>query len=211
MDGDLIISTAAQRSPEWFAVRAGKATASAFADILATVKAGESASRKNYRLQLVTERLTGLPSESFTNAEMRWGIDHEDEAREAYMAHTGTLVDESGFMYRNYLEAGCSPDGLIDDDGMLEIKCPNSVTHVEYMEADELPSKYVAQVQGQLWIAGRQWCDFVSFDPRMPEKLRLFVVRVERDDAYIQALKAEVLRFMGEVQDMEQRLRKVAA
>ena len=142
---------------------------------------------------------------------MQWGIDHEDEARNAYMARTGFLVDLSGFMYRNFLRVGCSPDGLIDQDGMLEIKCPTSTTHVEYLEAKNLPSKYRAQVQGQLWVSGRQWCDFVSFDPRMPGNLQLLIVRVQRDEDYIKTLKTEVTKFMEEVETMEARLRMEAA
>lgn len=196
-----------QRSDEWFKARLGRATASRFADCLATIKTGEAATRRNYRIQVVTERLTGQKQESFTNAAMEWGTMTEPQARSAYEFHTDNEVQEVGFFPHPDLMAGASPDGLIGDDGLLEIKCPNSTTHVEYLDAGVLPSKYVPQVQGQLWITGRKWADFVSFDPRMPHNLQLFVCRVERDDQYIAELEAGIIKFLAECYELETQLR----
>lgn len=204
--------SAPQGTLEWRIERAGHATASRFCDVLAKIKSGESADRRKYRLQLVTERLTGLPIDGYTNAAMQWGIDTEPAARSAYEAHTGRIVTTAGFIrHQNLPWCGVSPDGLVGGDGGLEIKCPESHTHVEYLTAGQLPAKYKPQVQGQMWVTGRQWVDFVSFDPRMPEHLRLLVVRVERDDDYIQFLAGEVERFLGEVEADYQRLMQRAA
>lgn len=187
-----------QGSPEWFAERCGLATASRFKDVLAKVKSGEAAGRRNYRAQLVCERLTGTPADSFSNAAMQWGTETEPLARMAFEAATGALVEEVGFIKHPAIMAGASPDGLIDHDGMVEIKCPNTATHIDTllngMSPDHLP-----QIQGQIWIAEREWVDFVSYDPRMPEKMRLHVQRVKRDNGYIGNLEAEVTVFLSEV------------
>lgn len=190
-----------QRTEEWFTARRGKATASRFADVMARLKNGtEGATRKNYRIQLVVERLTEQSMETYTNAAMQWGVDNEPIALLSYKLKTGNKVQDVGFVPHDTLEAGASPDGLIGVDGVLEIKCPNTATHIEYLHASDLPSEYVAQVQGQLWITGRKWCDFISFDPRMPEASQLLVVRVERDQSYIDMLEAEVRQFLDEVE-----------
>jgi putative phage-type endonuclease len=201
-----------QGSPEWLAARAGVCTASRFKDVLATVKVGEASGRRNYRWQLVTERLTGQPCESFHNAAMQWGTDNEPHARKAYEAETGDLVGLSGLiLHPSVALVGCSPDGLIGDDGGIEIKCPaNSVVHVETLSGG-MPSEHRAQVQGAMWVTGRKWWDFVSFDPRMPDKLRLYVERVKRDDAYIATLEAAVLQFLAEVDRQHQGLMARAA
>lgn len=196
-----------QGSPEWLSARAGHCTASRFKDVLAKIKTGEAAGRRNYRIQLVTERLTHRPCESFTNAAMEWGTATEPHARAAYETAKALMVDEAGFLHHpDVLWVGASPDGLIGKDGGCEIKCPHqSTVHVETLEGG-MPPEHRAQVQGVLWVTGRQWWDFVSFDPRMPTHLQLYVERVERDEAYIATLAAEVERFLSEVEGMCERL-----
>lgn len=201
----------AQRSPEWFAARLGIATASRFSAVLARIKTGESAERRNYRAQLVVERLTGKQIETYQNAAMQHGTEQEPFARMAFAVHTSAIVEEVGFLRHAEIEAGCSPDGLIDEDGMIEIKCPfQTAIHIESLK-NGMPKEHVPQIQGQMWIAGRQWVDFVSFDPRMPEKLQLFVQRIPRDDEYIANLSKEVAAFMEEVKAEEAQLLNLAA
>lgn len=198
-----------QGSPEWFAERAGHVTASRFKDVLAKIKVGEAAGRKNYRVQLVTERLTGRPCESFTNAAMEWGTATEPHARAAYESARGLMVDEVGFLHHpEVLWVGASPDGLIGAEGGCEIKCPHqSTVHVETWDSG-MPTEHRAQIQGTLWVTGRKWWDFISFDPRMPEGLQLYVERIERDEKYIEALYVEVELFLGQVGAMVTRLRE---
>jgi len=189
-----------QGSAEWLAARAGHVTASRLKDVLAKIKTGEAATRRTYRIQLVTERLTGLPQESYKNSAMEWGTATEPQARMAYEAATGRMVFEKGFLKHPELEwIGASPDGLVDDLGGIEIKCPyNSAVHVETIMS-KMPAEHVAQIQGCMWVTGRQWWDFVSFDPRMPAHLRLYVERVARDPEYIDMLATEVSHFLDEV------------
>lgn len=203
---------APQGSAEWLAERAGHATASRFSDILAKIKTGEAATRRNYRIQLVTERLTGIPVEGYTNAAMQWGKEQEQYAREAYEALTGDLVEQTGFLkHPGMAWTGASPDGLVGDAGAVEIKCPFvSTVHVETLNSG-MPAEHLAQIQGVLWITGRKWIDFISFDPRMPEKLRLHVQRVERDGKYIEALMQAVTSFLSEVDELHAKLLKKAA
>ena len=190
-----------QKTEEWFAARLGKVTASRVADVLAKIKSGESASRKNYKMELVVQRLTNKVGESFTNAAMEWGTEQEPFARMAYEAHTGTFVKEEGFVEHPTIEGfGCSPDGIVGD-GLIEIKCPNTANHIETVLENKAPSKYIPQMQCQMACTGAKWCDFVSFDPRVPEDLQLFVVRVERDQEYIDAMEVEVEKFLSEVED----------
>jgi putative phage-type endonuclease len=197
-----------QRSAEWFAARLGKATASRVADIIAKTKTGPSTSRKNYAAQLVAERLTGVPAETFTNGAMQWGTDTEAEARDAYRVHTLCEVKECGFIDHPTIGmSGASPDGLIGDDGLLELKCPNTATHIDTLLGKSAPAKYVHQMQWQMACTGREWCDFVSFDPRLPETMRLFVVKVRRDDGLIAELEAEVRAFLSEVDETVTQLR----
>lgn len=200
-----------QRSPEWFAARLGKATASNFADVLAKLKSGgEAAGRRNYRARLVVERLTGKPLDSFSSPAMQQGVDREPLARLAYEAETGNVVEEVGFIEHPKLQAGASPDGLVDAAGCLEIKCPTLATHLDYLKLDGEPPEYTAQIQGQLWICGRDWCDFVSFNPDFPEHLQLIVRRIQRDEAYIAKLAGEVAQFLDEVEAETQRWRIAA-
>ena len=197
-----------QRTDEWFKQRLGKATASKIADIVARTKTGYSASRANYRAQLVCERLTGVPQDSFTSPAMQWGTDTEPQARNAYCFHRDVDVAECGFFDHPKIEmSGASPDGLIGDDGLLELKCPNTATHIETLLGKAAPSKYVHQMMWQMACTGRVWCDFVSFDPRLPEEMRLFVVRLHRDDAMIAELEKEVSAFLAEVDETVAQLR----
>lgn len=200
-----------QGSEEWLKARAGFCTASKFKDVLAKVKVGEAAGRRNYRMQLVTERLTGLPQDSYRNTAMEYGTAMEPEACAAYEISTGEIVEHVGFIQGDTW-IGASPDGLLGDDGGLEIKCPyQSTVHVETLQGGVVPSEHIAQIQGGMWISGRKWWEFVSFDPRMPEKLRLFVVRVKRDDAYIAKLAEEVKAFLAEVDRLEKQILRSSA
>lgn len=197
-----------QRSEEWFQARLGKVTASRVADVLAKIKSGESASRRNYKIQLVSERLTGEKQETYINQAMQDGIDREFYARERYVQQHGE-VEEVGFIQHPTLEAGASPDGLVGDDGLIEIKCPLGTTHTETLMTQEVPSKYVPQIQFQLLVTGRKWCDFVSFNPMFPEHLQLFVKRVEADPVYQKELEVEVSKFLDEVNDVINKLKEI--
>lgn len=189
-----------QGSPEWIEARLGRATASRAQDILATIKSGEAAQRKNYRTELVLERLTGQVAESYQSKEMQNGIETEPLARLQYELRTGNKVKECGFFHHETLMAGASPDGLVDE-GLLEIKCRNSANHIATLRKGLMPENYLPQIQMQLWITGRKWCDFVSFDPRLPEHAQLFIQRILRDDTYISSLTKQVERFLGEVDE----------
>lgn len=190
-----------QRTEEWFASRCGHVTASRVADVIAKTKSGYSASRANYMAQLVAERLTGKPAESFSNAAMEWGNEQEPFARAMYESRADVLVDEVGFvLHPSIALSGASPDGL-SGVGLVEIKCPNTATHIDYLLGCVVPSKYKPQMAWQLACTQRPWCDFVSYDPRLPERHQLFVVRYEPEAGYIQELEAEVSKFLGEVQE----------
>jgi putative phage-type endonuclease len=189
-----------QGTEEWFTIRIGKVTASRVADVIAKTKTGYSATRDNYMAQLVCERLTGQKGESFSNAAMQHGTDTEPLARAAYEALHDVLVDEVGFVpHPSIIMAGASPDGLVGDDGLLEIKCPNTATHIETLLSQSVPGKYNTQMQFQMACTGRQWCDFVSFDNRLPEELQLFVKRVPRDNEFIKQMEDEVVKFLNEL------------
>ena len=199
-----------QRSEAWFQARLGKVTASAVADVLAKTKTGVSASRGNYLIKLAIQRVTGQIEESYTNDAMQWGIDNEDQARVAYEVASGNFVDQVGFVDHEIIDwFGCSPDGLVNNDGLVEIKCPNSATHWEYFKTKEVPKKYFIQMQAQMSCTGRKWCDFVSFDPRMPEKSQLLIIRVPRDNIFIGIMETEVMEFLMEVFDEVQLMKGV--
>ena len=199
-----------QGSESWFQVRIGKVTASRVADVIAKTKTGYSATRDNYMAQLVCERLTGQKGESFSNAAMQHGTDTEPLARASYEAYADVLVDEVGFVPHPTIEmAGASPDGLVGDDGLLEIKCPNTATHIETLLSQGVPGKYNTQMQFQMACTGRQWCDFVSFDNRLPAELQLFVKRVPRDEVFIRLIEAEIVQFLAELDDKINKLMKV--
>lgn len=198
-----------QRSNEWFAARLGKVTASRVADVVAKTKNGYGASRENYMAQLICERLTGKPTEMFSNAAMEWGTQTEPQARAAYSAKTGELVEEVGFIPHHDIHgSGASPDGFVGE-GLIEIKCPNTATHLEYVLAGKPPERYVTQMMWQMCVTGAPWCDFVSYDPRLPEHLQLLIVRVARDATRITELEAEVRKFLCELEDKLKQLEKV--
>ena len=189
-----------QGSDAWLRQRMGKVTASRVADVIAKTKSGYSASRANYAAQLLCERLTGTSEASFQNAAMQWGTEQEPFAREAYEYRTGTFVDQIAFVDHPRIGmSGASPDGLIGADGLVEIKAPNTATHLDTLSSGKPKGIYVTQMQWQMACCDRQWCDFVSFDPRLPEELRLFVTRIERDDAMIEELETEVVAFLTEL------------
>ena len=189
-----------QRTPEWFAERAGKVTASRISDVLAKIKTGEAATRANYRAQLVAERLSGKPGESFSNAAMEWGTNTEPLARAAYESDRGVLITEVGFIpHPRIKNSGASPDGFLDAEALIEIKCPNTATHLDYLKRQEVPEKYKPQMAWQLACTDRTFCDFVSFDPRLPEKYQLFVATYRPAKTYIAELEAEVEKFLSEV------------
>ena len=190
-----------QRTEEWYLARLGKVTASRVADVMAKTKTGYSTSRDNYMAQLICERLTGQRQESYSNAAMEWGTQTEPLARAAYEIHKSVLVEEVGLIDHPFLPmCGASPDGLVNDDGMVEIKCPNTATHFDTLLNGQMPSKYMPQVQWQMACANRLWVDFVSFDPRAPEGLQLFITRIDRDDKYILNMEAEVNKFLKELE-----------
>lgn len=198
-----------QRSAEWFAARLGKATASRVADIVAKTKSGPAASRKNYAAQLIAERLTGAVQESYSNAAMQWGSDTEPQARAAYEFYSDLDVAEVGFIdHPSIPMTGASPDGLIGDDGLVEFKCPNTATHIATLQSGKIEGKYITQIQWQLDCTDRQWCDWVSFDPRMPAAMQLFVRRVQRDDERIKELRGEVRAFLSEIDQTTADLQK---
>jgi len=198
-----------QRSEAWFAQRLGKVTASRVSDVIAKTKSGYSASRDNYMADLIVERLTGQKASSFSNAAMEWGTATEPAARAAYSAFTGELVEEVGFVdHYRIANSGASPDGLVGD-GLVEIKCPATSTMLETLLADKVPSKYIPQMQWQMACTERKWCDFVSYDPRLPDHLRLFVKRVERDDEYIKMLEGEITLFLAELEEKVTKLQEL--
>ena len=195
-----MIEKVEQGTPEWFAARLGNVTASRVADVIAKTKSGYSASRENYMAQLICERMTNTVAESYTNAAMQWGTETEPLARAAYESIADVLVDEVGYVQHPRIErAGASPDGLIGLFGLLEIKCPNTATHIDTLITEQVPTKYITQMQWQMVCTGRAWCDFVSFDPRLPNGLQVFVKRVEFDTEYAATLEIEVVKFLAEL------------
>jgi putative phage-type endonuclease len=204
-----------QRTEAWFAARCGRVTASRIADVMARTKSGYGASRANYLAQLVCERLTGEVAPSFTNAWMEWGTEKEPEARAAYSAKTGEIVEETGFHKHPTLEAGASPDGLVSAGagagagGVVEIKCPNSSTMIEYLRTRQIPHKYILQMQWQMLCTDRGWGDFVAYDPRLGERLQLLIIRVERDPALIAEIEAEVTQFLRELDQTVNELKEI--
>jgi hypothetical protein len=190
-----------QRSAEWHRARVGRLTGTCAADLLAKIKVGEAAVRRDLRTRLVCERLTGMSQESgFVNADMQRGVDKEPEAIAAYEAHSGLLVSRTGFLSHNALMAGCSLDGHFGEfKGILELKCPKSATHLRYLRAGVAPTDYLPQIRHNLWITGAEWCEFVSFDDRFPAELQLFVVRVRREAVDIPGYESEAKAFLAEV------------
>lgn len=196
-----------QGTPEWFEQRRGKVTASRIADIMAKTKSGYSTSRQNYLMQLLCERLTGKVEESYKNQAMQRGNDLEPEARNWYQLETGELVEEVSFIDHPTIHyAGASPDGLVGEKGLIEIKCPNTATHIETIQTKKPADKYYKQMQWQMACTGRQWCDFVSFDDRLPDSLAYFCVRIERNNEFIAEIEKEVNMFLEELDEMMEEL-----
>lgn len=191
-----------QGSPEWFQARLGKVTASRVADVIAQTKSGYSTSRANYAAQIIAERLTGNVEESFTNAAMQWGKDKEPEARNAYSFRMDCDVTEIAMVdHPRIPNSAASPDGLVGLGGLVEFKCPNTATHLDVLTTEKVPGKYITQMQWQMACCEREWCDFASYDPRLPESMRLFVKRVPRDDEMIAMLEREVSAFLTEIDE----------
>ena len=198
-----------QRTSEWHQARLGKVTASRVGDVMAKTRSGYAASRDNYMAQLIVERLTGKPTETFSNAAMEWGTEQEPHARAAYAARTGELVEEVGFIDHPTIQgAGASPDGIVGE-GLVEIKCPQTNTMLEWILTRTIPARYLAQMQFQMAVTGAKWCDFAAYDPRLPEHLQLLIIRVERDDTRIAEIEAEISMFLGELDDKVNKLNEV--
>lgn len=205
-----------QRTEGWFNDRLGKVTASCIFKVMAKTKTGPGADRANYAAQLVTERLTGTREEGYTNGAMQWGIETEAQARAAYEFTTGLSVAEIGFIPHPSIEmSGASPDGLVNALGLIEIKCPTSATHIARLTGAAIERKYLLQMQWQMACTERQWCDYASFDPRLPLEMQLHVERIQRDDALIDEIEGEVRKFLAEVQatvaELESRYLREAA
>jgi len=189
-----------QGSSEWIAARIGKVTASRVADVIARTKTGWGSSRANYMAELIAERMTGVPGDQYVNAAMKWGIETEAEARAAYAFYVDVDVVEIGFVeHPTIAMTGASPDGFVGDDGLVEFKCPNTATHIDTLLGEPIASKYLAQMQWQMACTTRTWCDWVSYDPRLPASMRLFVQRVNRDDAMIADLEKLIPDFLVEL------------
>lgn len=203
-----------QRSDAWFAARCGSLGASQIADAVAVLKDGKTpaATSANLAAKLVIERLTGVQEDGFKSAAMQWGVDQEENAKRAYEALTGEFASDVGlYTHPTIKGTHASPDGLVGVDGLVEIKCPNSATHIETLKTGKVAKNYIYQMQWQMACTGRAWCDFVSYDPRMPEHLQLFVQRHERDDKLIAELEAKVQAFLDRVQDDLDALNQIEA
>jgi len=199
-----------QRTPEWTAARLGKVTASRVADVMAKTKSGYSASRKNYMAELICERLTGMPTEHFENAAMKRGTEIEPLARSAYEARKGVFVEEVGFIDHPTIPMfGASPDGLIGTDGGLEIKCPNTATHINILISGGIEQRYIYQMQVAMMCTGRAWWDFVDYDSRLPENLQLFIHRVFFSQEMADEIESEVRKFNAEIDGTIEKLRKI--
>lgn len=198
-----------QGTPEWHACRLGKVTASRIADVMARTKTGYGASRANYMADLLVERLNGQPTEYFSNAAMQWGTEQEPSARAEYEFITLNDVAQVAFIDHPTIDmTGASPDGLVGSDGLIEIKCPNTKTHIEYLESGTIPDKYLKQMHWQMICTGRDWCDFVSYDPRIivPE-MRIKIDRIERSEILSAEITEEVMKFLAELAERETGLR----
>lgn len=202
MPRNFTVHSAPQGTQEWLAARVGRVTASRAKDVLAAIKSGEAAARRDYRVQLVCERLTGQPQDdTFVSDDMRHGTELEPAARTAYEAQTGQWVDQVGFLAHTELLAGGSPDGVIGDyEGLLEIKCPRPANHLRYLREFGAPKEHVAQITHLLWLTGAAWLDFVSYCPALPAHLALVVRRVERDEKAIADYDQKVRTFLAEIE-----------
>ena len=203
------MSEVEQGTPEWFALRLGKVTASRIKDVIATTKTGYSTSRDKYMTQLLLERITNTVAESYTNDAMTWGTEQEPFARAKYEGLASTLVEQVAFVnHPTILMSGASPDGLVMDDGLVELKCPMSHTHLESILGG-IDDQYMPQVQWQMAVTGRSYTDLCSYDPRFPEHLQLVVKRINRDNDYIAKLEKEVVKFLAELDDKVNKLNQL--
>ena len=201
-----------QRSEEWFAARLGKVTASRVADVMSRTKTGPAAARTNYMMELLCQRLTGRHEEGFTSAAMIRGTELEPVARSAYEVLTGEIVAESGFVvHPDIVGFGASPDGEVGDKGLIEIKCPNTAQHIQFLRTGKPDGRYIWQMYAQMVCTGRQWCDFVSYDDRLPEPLALAHTRIHLDQDRADKMLAGVRAFLDELDDLEQEMRAKAA
>lgn len=190
----------AQGSDAWVNIRLGRVTASRVADVVAKTKTGWGASRANYMAELIAERLTGTPASTYTNAAMQWGTEKEPEARAAYSFSADIDVVKVGFVpHPKIAMSGASPDGYLGVDGLVEFKCPNTTTHIDTLLGDPIAAKYITQMQWQMACADRAWCDWVSYDPRLPPEMQLFVKRIDRDNTTIATLEKLVTEFLAEL------------
>ena len=189
-----------QRSPEWYSRRLGKATASRVADIVARTKTGWGASRQNYAADLIAERLTGVPADNYQSPAMRWGMDQEDAAKALYTERTGLLVEPIDFVDHAEIGwAGASPDGLVETQGLIEVKAPLTATHLDRLLGGSIDGRHMTQMMWQMACTGRQWCDYISFDPRLPPRMQLHIERVHRDVSRILELEEAVTAFLDEI------------
>ena len=198
-----------QRTDEWHKARLGKVTASRIVDVMATSKSGVAATRQNYEAQLIAERLSGQPTPCFNNAAMQWGVDQEPHARTAYSFIVDHDVEEIGFVEHPLIKmSGSSPDGLVGSAGLIEIKCPNTATHLRFLEDEKIDRRYRFQMNWQMACTGREWCDFVSYDPRLPNRFGLKILRIMRDDELIEAIEHEVGAFLDIIENKIRELDK---
>lgn len=198
-----------QGSDAWLQIRCGKITASRFSDVMAKTKTGVSKTRLSYLYDIVAEKLTQKPAEQYSNAYMQWGTETEPLARAVYQEKNPLLeIQQVGFVEFNDA-VGCSPDGLVGDFGLLEIKCPKTTTQIQRWVDKDFPSEYMAQVQGQMWVCDREWTDFVSYDPRILNDKSFFKVRVERDDKYIKAMISDINIFIDDMNELISKLNAV--
>ncbi len=199
-----IITDIKQGSEEWLELRCGWVTASRFKDVIA---GGAGKTRKSYMYQLAAESITDLRTDGFVSEFMEWGTKTEPQARSLYEVQNDVTVDEVSFIKLNTnTKIGCSPDGLVGDDGLVEFKCPKTTTQIETYLSGKMPACHKPQVQGQLWVSGREWCDFVSFDPRINTDSYYFSVRVFREETYIKDLESKVLLFAEELEELIDKL-----
>lgn len=202
-----------QGSADWLTARCGKITGSRMSDVLAKLKKSnsESAARATYKMELVAERLTGSATRSYVSPEMEWGTMQEPFARAAYEVSRGADVEQVGFAVHPIFDwAGASPDGLVGKSGLIEIKCPKTITHLCYLRDRVPPEDYVPQMMWAMACTGREWCDFISYDPRLPSQYQLFVVRLLRNDELILSMEKEVSRFNDEVNELLDSLAELA-
>lgn len=204
----MIIDPNPQGTEGWLKARMGVVTASRFSDVLAKVKSGEAASRRNYRTEIVLSWLGVPPAEPYVSDDMLRGASLEGEAREMYEFKENVSVEQVGFIRHSEIAAGASPDGLVSKNGLIEIKCLNAANHIDALEWKSIAPKYIPQVHGQLWITQRLWCDFIVYNPDFPEHLKMAVWRVKRDHAYIAMLEGAVKDFLEEAIFLHERLLK---